>query len=232
MHEREQKAAEEKKKKSEAPTVRTEEEQKKYDEQKARDEKAESEGRKKDEKPPKVKIRPLSDARAIELGANFFSEAFIFGVAVSLLLLENYRSRSKESSRRDEVAERLADLEAQLESVRREQHLPELEALNEKIKRSREEKSKLSWYNPASWWTKTDPQLPDGDEGISGEVEGPGSKPIPGNVPGASPAKATKPATSPESRDIGATKNGQAASAAPAAEPIRMDTVKATKQER
>ena len=105
MHEREQKAAEEKRKKAEAPTVRSEEEQKKYDEQKARDERAEKDGKKKEERKHRVKIRPLSDARAIELGANFFSEAFIFLVAVALLLAENYRSSRKSSQRRDEVAD-------------------------------------------------------------------------------------------------------------------------------
>ncbi|EME79572.1 uncharacterized protein MYCFIDRAFT_23654, partial [Pseudocercospora fijiensis CIRAD86] len=68
--------------------------------------------------PHKPKIRPLTEARAIELGANFFSEAFIFGVAVGLLLFENWRSRSKASARRDEVSERLEQLEAEVESLR------------------------------------------------------------------------------------------------------------------
>ena len=148
MHEREQRAAEEKKKKAEAPTVRTAEEQKKHDEDKARGEKADNDGKKKEEKPQKVKIRPLSDARAIELGANFFSEAFIFGVAVALLLLENYRRGMEASSRQDEVAERLEGLEAQVERLQKEHNLPELEALNEKIKQSKEARSRTSWYKP------------------------------------------------------------------------------------
>ncbi|KXT01195.1 hypothetical protein AC578_594 [Pseudocercospora eumusae] len=119
MHEREKRAAEEKKRKEEMPTVRSEEEQRKYDEQKAQEAADEAAGKKKtEEKAHKPKIRPLTEARAIELGANFFSEAFIFGVAVGLLLIENWRSRSKASARRDEVSERLEQLEAEVESLR------------------------------------------------------------------------------------------------------------------
>ncbi|KAF3927434.1 hypothetical protein ABW21_db0206996 [Orbilia brochopaga] len=67
--------------------------------------------------PPKKKksstphIRPLSDAKAIERGANFISEAFLFSVAGGLILFETLRSRKKEMNRRDEVSERLQSLE-------------------------------------------------------------------------------------------------------------------------
>lgn len=179
MHDRELRAAEEKKRKSEAPTVRSELEQKKHDEQKAREEQqgeGGSEAKKEEKKKPK--IRPLSDARAIELGANFFSEAFIFAVAVGLLLTESYRSRSKENARRDEVAERLEGLEAQVEKLSSQHHLPELEALNEKIKRAKETRAKTSWYNPLGWFRSSDGlDKDDDDEGIPGEVERSGHKP-------------------------------------------------------
>ncbi|KAF3905510.1 hypothetical protein AA313_de0200672 [Arthrobotrys entomopaga] len=56
-------------------------------------------------------IRPLSDSKAIENGANFISEFFLFSVAGGLILFETFRSRKKESDRRDEVAERLQNLE-------------------------------------------------------------------------------------------------------------------------
>ena len=159
MFEREQKAADEKKRQAEAPTVRTEEEQKKRDDQKAKDEKDGTVKKKKDESSKKAKIRPLSDARAIELGANFFSETFIFLVAVGLLLLENFRSSRKASNRRDEVQERLEGLETQLERLKKEHNLPELEELNEKLKRSKE--SSWRWWNPASWWTTADLDVSD-----------------------------------------------------------------------
>jgi len=60
-------------------------------------------------KPPR--IRPLSENKAIENGANFISEFFLFSVAGGLILLEQIRSRRKEASRRDMVADRLEELE-------------------------------------------------------------------------------------------------------------------------
>jgi len=246
MHDREQRAAEEKKKKAEAPTVRSEEEQRKYDEQQAREAKERGEkGSEKDAKKEKekekdkakYKIRPLSDARAIELGANFFSESFIFLVAVGLLLLERYVSNKTSSQRRDEIKERLDALEVQVETLQREHHLPELEALNEKIKASREARKKTSWWNPAGWWRRTDPDIPDeDDEGIPGEVEASGGKRIPGSVPGPPPAQAVKlpSAAKKESgpKETEKKPGGSDAKVATAPAPARVDTVEATKKER
>lgn len=150
MHERQKKAAEEKKRQEESPTVRTEEEQRRHDEKKAKEA---TEGKKEEEKQLKVKIRPLSEARAIELGANFFSEAFIFAVAVGVLLVENWRSRSKESARRDDVAERLEQLESEVESLRAklDPDLETLHDLSERIKAAKKARQSASWYNPLTW---------------------------------------------------------------------------------
>ena len=60
---------------------------------------------------PKARIRPLSEAKAIDSGANFISEAFLFFVGASVILFESWRSRRKESSRRLDVAERIGELE-------------------------------------------------------------------------------------------------------------------------
>lgn len=43
----------------------------------------------------KIKVRPLNDKKAVENGANFLLELFIFSVAGSLILYESYRSRLK-----------------------------------------------------------------------------------------------------------------------------------------
>lgn len=59
----------------------------------------------------KPRIRPLSEAKAIDSGANFISEAFLFLVAGGLIVFESLRARRKESSRREDVADRLARLE-------------------------------------------------------------------------------------------------------------------------
>lgn len=67
----------------------------------------------------KPRIRPLSEAKAIESGATFISEAFLFGVAGSLIIFEAWRSRRKENTRREDVADRLAELEESERAARR-----------------------------------------------------------------------------------------------------------------
>jgi optic atrophy 3 protein len=97
------------------PTVKTEAET-------VADEKAAKEKAKAAESPKpasKPRIRPLSEAKAIESGATFISEAFLFGVAGSLIIFESWRSRRKENTRREDVADRLADLEESERAERR-----------------------------------------------------------------------------------------------------------------
>jgi optic atrophy 3 protein len=67
----------------------------------------------------KPRIRPLSEAKAIETGATFISEAFLFGVAGSLIIFEAWRSRRREATRREDVADRLAELEESEQAARR-----------------------------------------------------------------------------------------------------------------
>ncbi|KAI9484116.1 MAG: optic atrophy 3 protein-domain-containing protein [Benjaminiella poitrasii] len=59
------------------------------------------------------KIRPLNDARAIESGANFLSEAFVFAVAASVIIAESWRSRATAKNRRNYVDDALENLENQ-----------------------------------------------------------------------------------------------------------------------
>ncbi|KAI8142545.1 optic atrophy 3 protein-domain-containing protein [Fennellomyces sp. T-0311] len=77
-------------------------------------------------------IRPLNDARAVEAGANFLSEAFIFGVAASIIVAESWRSHFSAKNRRnyvDDALEQLEDdtktLKEQLEDTRSAQKLAE-----------------------------------------------------------------------------------------------------------
>ncbi|KAL4765057.1 OPA3 family protein [Aspergillus foveolatus] len=100
--------AELRKHKPTSPTVKTEAETRAEEEALARAKAAASEA----EKPaPKPHIRPLSESKAIESGATFISETFLFLVAGSLILFESWRSRRKENNRRDDVAARLNELE-------------------------------------------------------------------------------------------------------------------------
>ncbi|KAJ5124936.1 uncharacterized protein N7515_008761 [Penicillium bovifimosum] len=69
-------------------------------------------------KPHHYRIRPLSESKAIESGANFISESFLFLVAGGLILFESFRSRNKESTRREGVEGRLAELEQSEQATR------------------------------------------------------------------------------------------------------------------
>lgn len=59
----------------------------------------------------KPRIRPLSEAKAIDSGANFISEGFLFSVGLGLIIFESFRSRRKEASRRSDVQDKLKELE-------------------------------------------------------------------------------------------------------------------------
>lgn len=87
----------------------------------------------------KPRIRPLSEAKAIESGASFISEAFLFSVAGSLIIFESWRSRRKENNRREDVADRLSELEESERAARRalvelEREVLALRAKHEKSK--------------------------------------------------------------------------------------------------
>lgn len=107
-------------------TVKTEAETKAEEEAREREVKFIEGKVKNDEKKRGLKmIRPLSDSKAIDMGANFISEAFVFGVAVALLLFETWRSRRKDSNRREDVQEKLDWLEDEIKLSRQEKGLLE-----------------------------------------------------------------------------------------------------------
>ena len=114
-HAKEAAEAAAKKHKLEIPTVKTEAQMK-------ADEKAAAKAGKESTEPksaPIPRIRPLSEAKAVDTGATFISEAFLFGVAASLIFFESWRSRRKETSRHEDVADRLAELEESEKAARR-----------------------------------------------------------------------------------------------------------------
>lgn len=90
-----------------SPTAKTQAESKAEEEAIAKAKAAEEEV----SKPRHYRIRPLSESKAIESGANFISETFLFLVAGGLIVFESWRSRRKESNRREGVEDRLCELE-------------------------------------------------------------------------------------------------------------------------
>ncbi|ODV97443.1 hypothetical protein PACTADRAFT_49154 [Pachysolen tannophilus NRRL Y-2460] len=70
-----------------------------------------------------IKIRPLNENKAIEQGASFLSEAFIFTVAGSLIIYESFRARMKELNRREAVADDIAVLQDEIEFLKKNLHV-------------------------------------------------------------------------------------------------------------
>ncbi|KAH7876183.1 optic atrophy 3 protein-domain-containing protein [Lentinula edodes] len=79
-------------------------------------------------------IRPLSETKAIDSGANALAEGFLFSVAAALILGESYRSARNETKRRGGVDERLGVLEGRVGELERE-----LGVLKEEGKEERKE---------------------------------------------------------------------------------------------
>ncbi|KAI5479308.1 optic atrophy 3-like family protein [Pseudohyphozyma bogoriensis] len=64
-------------------------------------------------------IRPLNDNKAIDAGANFISESFLFVFAASLIMGETWRSSRKEQGRRDLVKETLENHGNEIQELRK-----------------------------------------------------------------------------------------------------------------
>ncbi|KAL8802997.1 MAG: hypothetical protein Q9223_006325 [Gallowayella weberi] len=67
----------------------------------------------------KPRIRPLSEAKAIDAGATFASETFLLGVGIGLIVFERWWSSRKENTRREDVSDRIVELEESEKAARR-----------------------------------------------------------------------------------------------------------------
>lgn len=110
-------AAKAAKDKAATPTVKTEEEMKQEEEM---TEKEKEEIKKRTEERFKPRIRPLSEQKAIETGANFVAETFIFAVGISVIVFEQWRQRRKARNARDDIREDLEELQIELKTVKSE----------------------------------------------------------------------------------------------------------------
>lgn len=78
-------------------------------------------------------IRPLSEERAVELGANFIGETILFVVAAVTIVGEMYRTSRNNQTHKENVQETLTNLQKTLQETLHEQErlqkrLDELEA--------------------------------------------------------------------------------------------------------
>ncbi|EPS98368.1 hypothetical protein FOMPIDRAFT_1037540 [Fomitopsis schrenkii] len=66
---------------------------------------------------PAKHVRPLSETKAIENGANALAEGFLFTVAAALIVAETWRSSRSQSKRRDIVDDHLEELEGKVTAL-------------------------------------------------------------------------------------------------------------------
>ncbi|KAJ5511207.1 hypothetical protein N7453_003310 [Penicillium expansum] len=122
-------------------------------------------------KPHHYRIRPLSESKAIESGANFISESFLFLVAGGLILFESWRSRNKESTRREGVEGRLADLEQSEQAAREALVTLEKELLQLRAKHG--DLPKLSTkriLSPEIYEQAPEPDMPEVPQGLLSRI--------------------------------------------------------------
>ena len=131
---RELKEAERKRIANAAPTVKNEAETKAAEAAKSKERKEVEDHVKAAHKPPR--IRPLSENKAIETGANFIAETFLFLVAGGLILAESWRRDRKEKKQDAEVADAIRVAESEREEMREKLELlqAEIEALMDEKK--------------------------------------------------------------------------------------------------
>jgi hypothetical protein len=149
---RELKEAERKRSSATPPTVKTEAETLADDAAKSKERKEVADHVKAAHKPPR--IRPLSENKAIETGANFIAETFLFLVAGGLILAESWRRDRKEKRQDADVAEAIAVAEREREEMREKLELlqAEIEALMDEKKPFDEvrQRAVASLHKPAS----------------------------------------------------------------------------------
>lgn len=61
-----------------------------------------------------TEIQPLKEEKAVELGAEILGEAFLYGIAASVILYEYYRSVKKEEKRDEDQDSSIQKLQEEL----------------------------------------------------------------------------------------------------------------------
>ena len=65
-------------------------------------------------------IKPLTDERAAELGAEIIGDTFVYSVAASIIIFEYYRSRKNEQDAEDTQNSQIAKLNDSIKSLEKE----------------------------------------------------------------------------------------------------------------
>jgi len=153
------------------PTVKTQEETKEEKAALAAEKRAIKEQVKdRNEKSTLRRIRPLSESKAIDSGATFISEAFLFMVAGGLIVFETFRARRKEGIRREQVEDRLSALEDEIRRCREQEEASEevVKGLKAEVEQLRLEKIRLEEEKELA----AEKQIQEAAQSVEGEKEG------------------------------------------------------------
>lgn len=66
-----------------------------------------------------VKVRPLNDRKAIDVGATFLAEGFVFGVAGLIIVYETYKARKKSNERTEAIEDDIKVLQSEIEYLKK-----------------------------------------------------------------------------------------------------------------
>ncbi|OKL58383.1 hypothetical protein UA08_06071 [Talaromyces atroroseus] len=141
--------AQARKHKPKSPTAKTEAESKAEEEEAAQ---AKKQAIEKARSKPLPRIRPLSESKAIDSGANFISETFLFLVAGGLIVFESWRSRRKETNRQTNVQDRLNELEESEKAARRALGILEKELIQLKAHQGKHPVKDVKRILPSDVW--------------------------------------------------------------------------------
>jgi hypothetical protein len=76
----------------------------------------------------RFKVILIQNQRAIQNGANFIAEGFLFSVGASLIIAETWRSSRSQSKRREDVDDKIEEMEQRLNRL-----IGMVEALSEHV---------------------------------------------------------------------------------------------------
>mgnify|MGYP002787554983 FL=1 len=68
--------------------------------------------------PAEPAIKPLDEAKAVEVGSEFIGEAIVFIVAGTLLVMDQLSNRQREQERRADIERRMTDMSNELAALK------------------------------------------------------------------------------------------------------------------
>ena len=85
-------------------------------------------------------VKPLTEEKAAELGAEIIGDTFVYGVAASIVIFEYVRSKKKEQDAEDSQNDQIANLNDSMQRLEREmkdikKHLGDMDSKQQNTKK-------------------------------------------------------------------------------------------------